>query len=216
MEEMFVPPVSGKCLRLLAVVPDALTATLYLIAWMAPRLPGAAQVRALVLTMAVEFVVMQSSAFFFGIGLMDATWRRRQIGLIVGLVLFYFVFIAGLAWEFHGLWPVFSFAWLLLSRFLPLWLGRGSATLRDRLMSGWIVSLSLFFIGAFATALLPLPRLGLTPAVVQSLRLPGGGLWVEQPWTVMAFGAFYFGAQAWIKYRDQFASRGQGAVTQGG
>jgi len=211
-----MPQVSEKYSRLLAIVPDALTATVYLIACMAPGLSGAAQVRALVLTMAVEFVVMQSSAFFFGFGLMDATWRRRQIGLIVGLVLFYFVFIAGLAWEFHGLWPVFSFAWLLLNRFLPLWLGRSSATLRDRLTSGWIMSMALFFVGVFATALLPLPRLGLTPAVVQSLRLPGRGLWVEQPWTVMAFGAFYFGAQAWIKFRDQFASRGQGVVTQRG
>lgn len=196
-----------KTSRLFAAAPDALTAALYLIAWFAPTLIGSGQVRGLMLTMAVECVVMMSSGFFYGIALQDAAKRRRQIGLTVALVLFYFAFIGGLAWQFHSLWPLFAFVWLLLSRFLPLWLGRGSDVVRDRLFWGWTVSMALFFAGGFVTTLLPLPRLGLTPAVVQSLDLHGKSM--EQPWMLLAFGAIYFGAQAWAKYSGIFATPGR-------
>jgi hypothetical protein len=56
------------------------------------------------------------------------------------------------------------------------------------------VSTLCYLVGVVATAAGTLPRLGFDPAFVASLHLEGGGLWVDEPWRVVAFGAFYFGA----------------------
>jgi hypothetical protein len=60
---------------------------------------------------------------------------------------------------------------------------------------------ALYVLGVFVTVILPLPRLGITPEVVAQLGIPGSGLWVERPHTVIAFGLLYFGALAAVKAR---------------
>ena len=50
----------------------------------------------------------------------------------------------------------------------------------------------LVFVGI--TTVLPLPKLGITAAVVSAQELPGEGLWIEQPHRVIAFGFLYFSA----------------------
>ena len=64
----------------------------------------------------------------------------------------------------------------------------------------WAASGFTYIIGAVLTALLPLPRLGISPEFVASMHLSGSGVWVEQPYTVLAFGAIYFAVQARVKY----------------
>lgn len=44
----------------------------------------------------------------------------------------------------------------------------------------------------FVTTLLPMPKLGITPAVVDAQDLPGSGLWIDEPHRVIAFGFLYF------------------------
>ena len=55
--------------------------------------------------------------------------------------------------------------------------------------------------GAIFTAFVPLPSLGITPEVIENLHLTGSGLWIEQPWTVLAFGALYFALLAYAKIK---------------
>ena len=47
--------------------------------------------------------------------------------------------------------------------------------------------------GAFLTTLAPVPRLGMTAEVQPRFGLDGGGLWIDEPNRVVAFGVVYFG-----------------------
>ena len=51
----------------------------------------------------------------------------------------------------------------------------------------------------FGTAMPPVPRMGFTPDVVASLHLEGGGLWIDEPWRVMAMGAGYYATIGFIE-----------------
>ena len=67
-------------------------------------------------------------------------------------------------------------------------------------MKAWMLSFVFYLVGIFATALVPLPALGLTRDFVISMHLDGTGLWIDHPETVIAFGAFYFAAQSMTKF----------------
>jgi hypothetical protein len=188
--------------RLFAGLPDALTCALFLLAWIAPGFVGATRVKDLMLTMLIEFIVMHSSAFYAGVAGMTAP-RATRLAAITGLSAFYLVFVLGFSYGFHSTWPIFAFGWLFVSRFLHLWTNNaGSDDRAQGMMSAWAVSAIAYIGGVFATIILPLPALGLTPAAIAALQIPHGmsGLWIDKPWTVMAFGALYFGVLAWTKF----------------
>ena len=67
-------------------------------------------------------------------------------------------------------------------------------------MAFWGLSVAAYLAAVFAGVMLPLPRLGLSGDIVPLLGLPGGGLWVEQPHTVIASGTIYFSLLAWAKW----------------
>ena len=202
--------------RLLAGLPDAITAAVFLIAWIAPSIPGPEYVKNLMLTMLIEFIVMHSSAFYSGIAADNDDSRLKRTLWLIGLSVFYLAFVAGFAFAFDSTWPLFAFAWLFASRFVHLWVHPAeSGAEAGRMMALWGASAFTYVIGAIATVLLPLPALGITPDVIRSMHLPGSGEWIDRPYTVLAFGALYFGVQAWVKYAlsgadaTQAASRGQ-------
>jgi hypothetical protein len=187
--------------RLLAALPDAVTAALFLIAWIEPSIPGPEYVKNLMLVMLIEFIVMHSSAFYSIIAADDGDSPIKRSLFLIGLSAFYLTFVAAFAFAFDSTWPLFAFAWLFVSRFIHLWVHpaeNGAET--GRMMALWGASAFAYLVGAFATAILPLPALGITPAFINSMHLTGSGEWIERPYTVLAFGALYFGIQAWAKY----------------
>ena len=187
--------------RLFAALPDAITAGIFLAAWIAPTLPGPEAVKNLMLTMLIEFIVVHSSAFYAGISVMDDVSRSKRMLMLLGFAAFYMMFIVAFAFAFGSVWPIFAFAWLLLSRFAHLWMHptQGSRE-TGRMMMIWAASCATYVLGAIATVVLPLPALGLTPDFIASMHLPGSGEWIERPQTVLAFGFLYFAVQAWVKY----------------
>jgi len=187
--------------QLFAALPDAITAVLFLTAWIAPSALGPEYVTNLTLVMLIEFVVMHSSAFYAVLAANSSVPRSRRVAMLSGLTVFYFMFIAAFAFIFHSLWPIIAFAWLFASRFAHIWAQPvQSGTDTQRMMMLWAASGFTYIIGAVLTALLPLPRLGISPEFVASMHLSGSGVWVEQPYTVLAFGAIYFAVQARVKY----------------
>jgi hypothetical protein len=187
--------------QLFAALPDAITAVLFLTAWIAPSALGPEYVTNLTLVMLIEFVVMHSSAFYALLAANSGVSRSRRVAMLSGLTVFYFTFIAAFAIIFHSLWPIFAFAWLFASRFAHIWAQPvQSSADTQRMMMLWAASGFTYIIGAILTALLPLPRLGISPEFVASMHLSGSGVWVERPYTVLAFGAIYFTVQAWVKY----------------
>lgn len=190
--------------RLAAALPDAVTAGFFLIVWLAPMALGESAVRNALLIMLVEFLVVHSSGFLSSVVLADDAPRRSRVLAILGFSLFYLLFVAIFAWTFGEWWPVLAFGWLLLGKFVVV-LGRQGTTAeqKQRMMAQWGVAVILYLLGAFVTTLMPLPRLGMTADLLPAFGLSGGGLWVEQPHRVVAFGFLYFALTAWNKWGDR-------------
>jgi hypothetical protein len=134
------------------------------------------------------------SAPFYGI---VALWEMKsytKVLALIGFGAFYMLFAWGFADAFDSMWPVHSFFGLLLNRMLGILEGavpRGAQA--TYLASVWIIS-ALAYLGAiFITALAPIPRVGITDAVIRARNFTTGGLWPEQPYRAIAFRALYFG-----------------------
>jgi predicted Co/Zn/Cd cation transporter (cation efflux family) len=135
---------------------------------------------------------------------------RRALGML-GLGLFYTLFVGAFALAFHTAWPLVSFWLLMLNRMSSVLLY--PAPNRDQrafLGTTWSAHVVCYIAGVLLTLVLPLPSLGLTPQFVASMHLPGRGIWVTQPWRVIAFGAFYFAVIAWCEWTNYrtFTRRG--------
>ncbi|MGA9334090.1 MAG: hypothetical protein WBV39_07410 [Rudaea sp.] len=187
--------------RGLAFAPDAITTCVFLTAWIAPALLGPEQIKNLLLVMMIEFLIVQSSGLYAGILYWRDGANSGRSGLLVGMCVVYMLFAAVFALIYSSLLPVVSIGWLLMSRFLPSWIDPSKRTLdlADLLIT-WVVSTIGYMLAAVATLALPLPHLGMTPQVIAALHLPGGGEWIERPYTVLAFGTVYFGVRAWAQY----------------
>jgi len=187
--------------RFFSALPDAITAAVFLVAWVAPGLPGPDYVNRLMMTMLIEFIVMHSSGFYAGIAAADDIARGRRLAMLTGLSTLYLLFIVGFALAFHSGWPIFAFAWLFASRFAHIWTHPvQEAAQTARMFKLWVLSGVTYVLGAWLTVVIPLPRLGMTPQFIASLHLSGSGEWIDRPHTVLAFGMLYFAVQAWAKY----------------
>lgn len=144
------------------------------------------------LVMLLEFIIIHSSAFM-GTVLLASGPRVRRAWRVVGLGLFYSLFVGSFALAFKALWPLWSFWGLTINRMMSVLVGQApEGEEREFLQRGWAACALAYLVFAFVTIILPLPRLGITPDVVRSAALQGEGLWVDQPWRVLAFGFLYF------------------------
>jgi hypothetical protein len=187
--------------RLAAALPDTLTALAYLITWLFPFAWGKDAVRYMMLVMLVEFLVVHSGGFLGVVMFDDAKAKMRKTLMLLGFGALYLLFAGGFALAFESWLPILTFAWLLGAKFAMVWLRPvAKAEERDRQMAFWGLSVAAYLAAVFAGVILPLPRLGLGSEIVPQLGLPGGGLWVEKPHTVIASGTLYFGMLALAKW----------------
>ena len=190
-----MPTTTADTLRDLAsALPDFALAVVCLLAWIAPESLSPGVVPWILLTMLVEFVVVHSAPFM-GLQIVSEQPIGRKIRNVVFIGGFYSTFLLGFSLAFHAWWPFVSF-WALTANRLTVLLFRQARDGRahDTLKASWGAGAVCYLFGVFVTTVLPLPRLGLDSAFVASLHLTGGGLWIDQPWRVLAFGALYFGA----------------------
>ncbi|NZA27158.1 hypothetical protein H0E84_12280 [Luteimonas sp. SJ-92] len=199
--ESHAKPRSGLVGRALGSLPDAALAAWFVALWISPLAFGPAAVRTGLVVMLVEFVLVHASAMLGAIVLSERVPRATRLTGLGAMAALYLVFIAAFVAEAGSWWPLAVFAWLLLAK-AALAMGRPGPDLRHRLQSAWAVAVMTYLVGVAATVMLPVPRLGLTPAVVAELGLSGSGLWSTRPQTVIAFGAFYFAVQAATRLFD--------------
>lgn len=178
---------------ILDALPDALAAACFLVLWCRPQWLPADALRTAALVMAVEFMLVHASGLLGSLALTPGRRRALRLPALLGLVALYALFVGAWAWQFRSAWPLLALGWLLLSK---AWLLFRPLPAEDRLAalrSEWAFA-SLAYIGLLAaTTLVPLPALGLDPAVVAAADLPWErGLWLRQPQAVAAFGAGYF------------------------
>lgn len=177
---------------LASAVPDFTLALVFLIAWTRPDVLRLDVLRWLPQVMLLEFIVVHSSGFTAVVAYGDGSRRRRAL-LVAGLSAFYLLFALGFALAFRSAWPVVAFVMLTLNRMLSVMLSPSSGSARLNLaITSWAGSAVVYLFGALFSVATPVPRFGLTPEVVARMALPGGGEWIERPWTVIAFGCVYF------------------------
>ena len=193
--------VADRIGRIAAANADTLTALAYLITWLFPFAWGKDAVRYMMLVMLVEFLVVHSGGFLGMVVFDESKARLRKTLLLLGFGAFYLLFAGAFALAFESWLPILTFAWLLAAKFAMVWLRPvAKSDERDRQMAFWGLSVAAYLAAVFAGVMLPLPRLGLSGDIVPLLGLPGGGLWVEQPHTVIASGTIYFSLLAWAKW----------------
>jgi hypothetical protein len=181
----------------LSALPDIGFAGVFLVTWIRPSTFGPFMVKWLLVVMMVEFIIVHASGFM-GVVATGPSSRAARVFLLSVLGAFYTLFAGGASLVFRSWWPITAFWGQTLNRMLGVILGQATdAEQRDLVMSGWAAAVTFYLGGCFATILLPIPRLGITPEVVAAQRIPGGGLWVDHPEKVIAFGVIYFGLTAW-------------------
>ena len=181
---------------LLSALPDFGLAALYLGAWIAPDPARPTLVGRLMLAMLLEFIVVHSAAFLGTATLAPGSPAARATR-IAGIGLFYTLFVGAFSLAFHQIWPLWSFWALILNRMLSVLLKQPPAGEEQQfLKSQWAAGAAFYMIAVLLTTVLPLPRLGVTPDAIARMHLVGRGLWVDQPWRVLAAGTLYFAATA--------------------
>jgi len=187
--------------RLFGALPDLVTGIVCLVVWMAPFAFGEGAVRTVVLMMLMEFLLVHGAGFFTAIAFMDDVSRGKRMLGMLGLLLFYALFVAVFAWSFRAWWPVGVFLWLVVGKAAWIFASpRDRAAEMDRQMKAWAFSVVVYLVAVFGGVMLSLPRLGITEALLPRLGLPGSGEWIERPHVAVAGMAFYFLACAAFKW----------------
>lgn len=187
--------------RGLAALPDALTASTFAWLWVSPTSFGRGAIGTALAVMLVEFITVHATAFLMGLAYSRTATRTRRVLGILGLSSFYLVFILAFCFIFKAWWPLLVFGWLVMSKIIAVFGPEPSDAKRDRIRTAWALSVLFYILGMFLTVIAPVPALGITPDVILAAELTGTGVWVGQPYRVVAFGTLYFGALAWVKWR---------------
>jgi hypothetical protein len=178
--------------RVVSAAPDFALGLTFLATWIDPHRLGEKMISYLLLVMLLEFIIVHSSAFM-GLVIVSEADRRKKTTAILGLAGLYTVFAGGFALAFKTWWPLGAFWLLTLNRLLTILLGQAPAGRERQLVTAsWAARVLFYLMFVFATSFLPIPRLGITETVVRAERLPGSGLWIDEPQRVLAFGFLYF------------------------
>jgi hypothetical protein len=177
-----------------SALPDLVLGLVFLLAWLTPDRFDEGMLGFLVMTMLLEFIIVHSSAIMGSVVVSEQPGREKATRLL-GLGALYSLFAGGFSLSFKSWWPLATFWGLTLNRLLSVLLGQApTGEARAFVQRGWAAGAVFYLLFAFVTVFLPIPRLGITPEVVRAAGLPGGGLWVDEPWRVAAFGFLYFTA----------------------
>jgi hypothetical protein len=166
-------------------------AAMFLITWLRPNTFGPLTVHHLTFVMLMEFIVVHASGFLGAMAARDEP-RWRRAAMFAGLTAFYMIFAAGFAAMYGGWWPLWAFWGLLSSRFPTVVLRPPDLRGQAVLIVNWAAMMVLYLGGIFLTAIISIPPLGVTAAVIEAQHFKDKGLWPEEPYRVMAFGALYF------------------------
>lgn len=180
--------------NLLSSVPDVVVGLAFLATWIDPASLGDNMISFAVMVMLLEFIIIHSSAFIGNIMFSDAP-KKKKVTAMAGFSAFYLIFVLAFAFGFGDWWPVIAFTGLMLNRLLSVLVGNiPEGEERKRIQGMWAVNVVCYLAGVFATTVLPVPELGVTADHISTAGLTGEGIWIDEPYRVLAFGFFYFTA----------------------
>jgi hypothetical protein len=208
---------NGLFNRALAAAPDLLTAAIFLIAWIAPSIPGPQYVNDLVLAMLLQtFLLFASGLYSMIVQSKDSSRLSNLFILVVMNAVVVFIMINVLAedapgtdhsrptdltFEIYRPELLIAYLWLFASNFLHLLIHGSPDNDADRRRIETLSTLSIaaYVFSFVAALLLPLPPLGLTPEFIASLQRGEGDMWGRLLYVPIAFGVIYFAIQGCIK-----------------
>lgn len=190
-------PAARSLLRVLrgvaASVPDFALGAAFLVTWASPFTFGEQSVRYFMYFMLLEFIVIHSSAVLGALTVSQRSRTQKALWFL-GLVLFYSTFAGAFSVACGDAWPLLAFWSLTLVKAPGLIFSSYSPESKRSMMRQW-GTMAIFYVGfAAVTTLLPLPRLGINEDVITRQGFRASGLWIEQPYRVVAFGFLYFSA----------------------
>ncbi|MEK6796942.1 MAG: hypothetical protein AABZ39_19365 [Spirochaetota bacterium] len=178
--------------RIITALPNAALAAFFLITWIKPYQFGDKVVSYLLLLMLMEFINVHAAGFL-GSVIISKYGKVKKLFSIVGLGLFYTIFVGGFSLAFHVWWPLVAFWGLILNRLLSVFLGRTlDEDRKARLSVSWFGGALCYLVAVFLTLIPFIPALGITDAVISHQALPGSGIWIDEPYRVVAAGCIYF------------------------
>jgi hypothetical protein len=190
--------------RLANALPDAITAGIFLYAWIAPLRWRETLVAELMLVMLVEFILIHSAPFLGNIVLASDDALKKRLVAFAGFATLYSLFIGGFALAFKSWWPVIAFTWLITAKLVMLVTDRRHSERQKQRMRGyWGVSAGLYLLAVFASLFIPLPEFGITRQGAAYGITSSGGAWVSHPHIAIAAGFLYFGLLATTKLVEQ-------------
>lgn len=193
--------------RVLAALPDTVTAGIFLTLWIAPLTFGERGVGNAVLVMLVEFILIHAAVLLpllIAVIVVRIHTRVNGVLLIAACTIFYLFFLMALSVAFDSWWPCIAFTWMIASKFIVVVPAHNAQRAAgDRQVMIWTLSAVAYLLILFATLLIPLPEFGFATIHSSDLELPRGatGAWMSDPGKVIAFGTFYFAMLAWLKWR---------------
>ena len=180
---------------LLKALPELISAGILFALWMEPWRFGADWFRSGVLALLLEFFVIHAGGFMAVLMHDPGTARGKRALQVAGLGAFYLLFMSAFAWGFDAWWMLTAFAWLCFGKVQALWTGADPVE-RDRFVAiaSWALSVAVFLGSVAATAILDVPRLGVTDEVRDAAGFSGSskGLWEAEPWRALAGAVLYF------------------------
>jgi hypothetical protein len=178
--------------HLFSALPSFILSGMFLITWIAPNALGEKMISYLMLIMLLEFINVHAAGFM-GNTIISENSRQKKALTIIGLGVFYTLFVGGFALAFNQWWPIWAFWGLILNRLLGVLLGKApTGQEKTMLQTSWGIGVFCYVMLVFATVILPVPAFGVTSEVIANQGFTMRGLWIDEPNRMMAFGFLYF------------------------
>lgn len=165
----------------------------YLATWINPSCLGQDTAGELAILIGVEFVLVH------GYGFMAKAALEGAVKVLIGMSLFYSLFLIGYCLIAKALWPVLPLVWMTLGKMTDTFNrkpgSQGSdALIRATIDTRWGCAIGAYILFAFLTVIIPLPELGLKNGDYnREFFRELGGEWGRNPEKPLAFGFLYFG-----------------------
>jgi hypothetical protein len=178
--------------HLFSSLPSFFLSGMFLLTWIVPEALGEKTISYLMLVMLLEFINVHAAGFMGNTIISDSN-RGKKAMTIIGLGVFYTLFVGGFALAFKQWWPIWAFWGLIFNRLLGVLLGKApTGQEKSMIQTSWAIGVFCYVMLVFATVMLPVPALGVTSEVIARQGFDMRGLWIDEPYRMMAFGFSYF------------------------
>jgi hypothetical protein len=185
--------------NVLSSIPDFLMGLAFLATWIDPTSLGDDMVSYMFQVMLLEFIIIHSAGFMSGV-IYGNSPRAQKIKIIIGLGLFYTLFVAGFAVGFNSWWPVIAFWGLMFNRMMSVLTGQTETGKENEFVKNlWGLNVFCYLVSIFVVIFLPLPALGVSSSDLSHLNMSGD--FVDQPEKMMAWGFLYFSMVGWFELK---------------